>query len=237
MEEVSESQVAEAPAQDRTLAGLIEQAQKFMAEAEAMDFTDNYSNAPEWVRAGTTLVNIKIEAGDFTSQRQTNSIGIPWSLFYVNKHWYETEMNSSKVGLTFPNCLVVAPPQPYFGGMLRDEVSEHMRILNKYFYQVIPIKYFKTNNTYYSWNRKFSVVPVGMKFTYAAGSNANNGVPVRDYILFGSIVNLQDTYAYGARSNVHSTVRQMPMSTMNTVKELVGAITEDLLEFAAPYSA
>ena len=52
---------------------------------------------------------------------------------------------ASKIGLAFPNCLVVAPTQPYFSGRLIEEPTERLRVLNKYFYQIIPIKYFKSN--------------------------------------------------------------------------------------------
>lgn len=157
-------EVTETTGSDRTLAGLIEQAKQFMAEVEHLDFTDNQNAAPDWVKSGITLVNMKIELEDFMYQGFANSAHIPWSLFYVNKAWYETETNASKIGLAFPNCVVVAPRNPYFSGSLREEPTERLKVLTKYFYQIIPIKYFKANNSYYSWNRKYNIIPLGMTF-------------------------------------------------------------------------
>ena len=222
---------------NRTLAGLIEEAKKFMAEAEQLDLSDNQNNAPDWVKNGSTLVNIKIEHTDFIHRYDAESMHIPWSLFFVNKYWYEEDLNASKIGLAFPNCLVVAPTQPYFNGRLIEEPTERLRVLNKYFYQIIPIKYFKSNNSVFSWDRKYNIVPIGMSFVISAGPSFGMQVPVRDYILFGSIVNMQSLNMYNPTRNIVNTVRAVPHETNNTIKNLVGAITEDLLEFSAPFSA
>lgn len=170
----------------------------------------------------TTIV-VKIKDEDFESRNQFSGI-TPWSLFFVNRDWYNLPENPEKFGRLFPAAIVCSLSQAVYKrpfSYLDADVRTKLGALSDKFYFVMPIKCIKTR-TVRGWSHRVTLSYVGGNYFTPGNYEMQNLVLIRDIVLFGKPVSgLRRTNLASMNSYIPRNLTMDYLNALIAVKDFV----------------